>query len=97
MGKANKYLALLSIMVFALLTLSHIRGLEIAAAYSVLMAVFFSVFRHNWDRMVGLMLGVLTMAAEVLCHTLPDPHWHSVLAAVFYHALMVGCVWHLRW
>ena len=73
--QAHKYLVLLTIIIFALLSQSHIHGLEIAFAYIVLLVVFVSVFQHRWDRLVGLLLGIPTMAAEVVFRVVPRrPH-----------------------
>jgi hypothetical protein len=84
--RANKYLVLLIIVIFALLSQSYVHGLEIAAAYVVLLTVFVAVFQNHWDRLIGLLLGLPTMAAEFMYRVLPEAH--RMPATVAYHALM---------
>jgi hypothetical protein len=84
--QAHKYLVLLTIIIFALLSQSHVHGLEIAFAYIVLLVVFVSVFQHRWDRIVGLLLGIPTMAAEAIFRILPEADRFPAMVA--YHALM---------
>jgi hypothetical protein len=43
------------------------------------------VFRHRWDRIAGLLLGIPTLGAEFACHVVSQAHLVSALVA--YHTL----------
>lgn len=83
---AHKYLLLLAIVIVALMLEPRARGIEIGAVYVVVLTVFVVVFQHRWDRIVGLLLGLPTMAAEFSCHVVPDTL--RLTAVVAYHTLI---------